>query len=363
MRTTDPFHLLGADPAGAFPRRADNRDYIYDSREIAQASSPFDWSAGYDVEKELGFTLTVKDQGQSGSCGGQAFSAYGQVLRAAYSEDRAERSAKFLYSQVYVPIPGGGSDDRELAKIAIGQGFGLEADTSSYQGGKAPTEAFMQRPQDITGQARIHAATDKIALAYSFPEIDLDAGAHALSACKGLILGIQGSNNGTWLDTHPKPPSYRPSNLSNKPWRHYMYAGKAGVFEGKRGLWCLQSWGKAVGRAGWQFLDEDYFATGSVWGAIVLMYNAQPDARPSHSFTRNITQGEENESVLALQQVLAYDGCLNVKPTGYYGPITAQAVLKYQFKNMVADPATLAELGGHIVGPATRACLNRQYGT
>ena len=67
--------------------------------------------------------------------------------------------------------------------------------------------------------------------------------------------------------------------------------------------------------------------------------------------------------MLLLQQILAYDGELKVAPTGYYGPITAQAVLKYQIKNVVADPATLVELGGHVVGPATRAALNRQYGS
>lgn len=360
---TDPIHIIGADPAGAVARRPDSRDYPYTPLEIAEAAAPFDWATGYDVEMEAGFNLTIKNQGPSGSCGGQAFAAYGQALRAAYAKDPAERSAKFLYSQVYVPVPGGGSSDRDLAKIAIRQGFGLEVDVSSYMDGKPPTEAFMERPQDITGTARINAAKEKASFAYAFPSFDLDSVAQAAAACYGIVLGLRGSNNGTWGGVQPKPPSYAPDGFSNKPWSHYMYAGKPEIFNGKKGIWAAQSWGEAVGLQGWQFLDEDYFASGSIWGAIVLIYNPNPAPPPGHRFTRNIAMGERSDEVLALQQVLAYDGELNVAPTGYYGPITAQAVLKYQIKNVVADPATLAELGGHVVGPATRAALNRQYGT
>jgi hypothetical protein len=364
--TNDPISILGAHPSGALPRRPDVRDYPFSPLEIAEATAPFNWQTGYDVEADLVAKLTVKDQGQSGSCGGQAFAAYGQALRIAYAKDAAERSAKFLYSQVYVPVPGGGSSDRELARIAQGQGFGLEKDVSSYMGGNppvTPTEAFMERAQDITGLARIDAAKDKISFAYAFPTINLDSVAQACAASKGIVLGLRGSNNGTWLDVSPKPPSYAPAGLTNSPWSHYVYGGKPKIYNGKKGIWILNSWGVDVGIGGWQFLDEDYFASGAVWGAIVLIYNPSPSARPTHSFMRNIPMGEQSAEVLALQQVLAYDGEFNLAPTGYFGSITAQAVLKYQIKNVVADATTLAELGGHNVGPATRKVLNAQYGS
>ena len=363
---TDPFHILGADPSGAHVRTPDPRDFPFSPLEVAQASAPFSWATGYDVEVDLGMKLTVKDQGQSGSCGGQAFATYGQALRIAYAKDAAERSAKFLYSQVYVPVPGGGSSDRELARIAQGQGFGLEKDVSSYMGGNppvTPTEAFMERAQDITGLARIDAAKDKISFAYAFPTINLDSVAQACAASKGIVLGLRGSNNRTWTDVSPRPPSYAPVVASNGIWNHYVYGGKPKIYNGKKGIWILNSWGKDVGQGGWQFIDEDYFASGAIWGAIVLIYNSTPSARPTHSFMRNIAMGEQSAEVLALQQVLAYDGEFNLAPTGYFGSVTAQAVLKYQIKNVVADATTLAELGGHNVGPATRAKLNAQYGS
>jgi hypothetical protein len=200
----NPIDVLGSHPVGAYPRRPDPRDYPYTPLEVAEAGAPFSWQTGNGPDPALVQLLTIKNQGQSGSCGGQAFSYYGQRLRAVYANDFGPRSAKFLYGQVYVP--GSGSSDRDLANLAIKQGFGLETDTPSMQGSFAPSEAFMERPQDIAALARIGAAKDQASFAYAFPTIDLESIAQAASACFGVVLGIHGTNNGTWLSAEPKPP-------------------------------------------------------------------------------------------------------------------------------------------------------------
>ncbi len=285
----NPIDIIGSHPAGANTRRPDPRDYPYSPLEVAEAAAPFSWQEGNGPDPALASLLTIKNQGQSGSCGGQAFSYYGQRLRSVYASDPIQRSAKYLYSQVYVP--GGGSADRDLATIAIKQGFGLESDTPSYQGGQPPSEAFMERPQDITAHARIGAAKDQASFAYAFPTIDLESVAQAASACYGLVLGIHGSNNATWLSTEPKPPSYAPPGVTNMPWNHYMYGAQPQIYNGKKGLWCPQSWGTVAGINGWQFINEDYFNAGAIWGAIVLIYNPAPVQPPQHTFNtdRNVS--------------------------------------------------------------------------
>lgn len=347
---SNPVDILGVHPRGAYERRPDPRDYPWQAQEIAQATAPFDWDIGYDVEHEIGFPLTTKNQGNAGSCGGQGFSYYGQALSAALGMGAVERSAKYLYSQVYAP--GGGSSDRELAKIAINQGFAPESLCPSYEGGNPPSEAFMERPQDITAQARVAAAKDKIMMAYSFPEITIDSVAQALSACKGIVLGLHGSNNGTWLSAEPSPQS------ASVEWSHYMYAGKAFKENGIKKVWAKQSWGPKVGLNGWQKLNESFFNSGRIWGAIVLILNPKPGTPPQYNFAADIKEGDTGAPVLALQTFLAYDGCFNLKPTGLYGPITATAVFKFQVKYGVASPIILDELAGKVVGPATRAKLN-----
>jgi putative peptidoglycan binding protein len=361
----NPKDVLGAHPTGAIPRRPDPRDYQWDAKEIAQASAPFDWNTGYDVEADISavlgntFVLPTKNQGTSGSCGGQAFAYYAQALSAYYSKSAAERSAKYPYSQVYVgdAATGGGSSDRDLAQIGIRQGFGTEALTPSYPSyGGSPVEAFMERPQDITAPARISAASDRIASAYAFPSLDIDTIAQALAASKGIVLGIHGSNNGTWLSSEPKPPA-----PGDALWAHYMYFGKAFLENGVKKVWGKQSWGPqaAPDNNGWQKLDQAYFNTaGAIWSATTMLYTPKPTVLPTHTFSANLSLGETSADVSALQQFLAYEDCLNVTPTGYYGPITAQAVLRFQIKYGLASLATLDELGGNTVGPATRAKLN-----
>jgi hypothetical protein len=345
----DPIDLLGSHPVGALERRPDSRDYQFDPKEIAQASAPFSWQEGNGPDPALVALYTIKNQGNSYSCGGQAFSYYGQRLRNVYANDLRERSAKYPYSQVFVP--GGGSSDRDLANIAIKQGFGLETDTPSYQQGMVPSEIFMERPQDITSTARIGAAKDQASFAYAFPDINIDSIAQAASACLGAVIGIWGENNGTWLSTVP-------AVAKTTAWAHYMHVAQPQIYQGKKGFWSPQSWGKTVGEGGWQFITEDHFTAGMIWAATVLIYNPAPVQPPRHTFNINLKLGDQNDDVMALQQYLAYDGEFNVAPTGFYGQITAQAVLKFQIKYGQASVATLEELGGDTCGPATRQKLN-----
>jgi hypothetical protein len=252
----NPIDILGVDPHGGYHRTPDERDYTPDAPEVGKAVAPFNWGKGYDIEADISeltgqtFKLPTKDQGQSGSCGGQSMAYYGQVLSAYYPRSPQERSAKYLYSQAFVP--GGGSDDRSLAKLGVAQGFAPESACPSYDRGQPPMEGFMERPQDITPRARLQASGDKIQLAYVFPTTNLDEIASLLPSSKGGILLLHGSNNGTWLSDVPKPPT------RHEPlWTHYMFVGKAGICQGQKGIWAKQSWGPdaAPGTNSWQFLN------------------------------------------------------------------------------------------------------------
>lgn len=370
----NPIDVLGVHPGGALPSRQDPRNYQVGSTELPLPVEAFDWNIGYDVEKDVSailgqpFKLSRKNQGPSGSCGGQGMSAYGQALAAAHLGDTSEKSAKFPYAQVFVP--GGGSAFDALANVYRKQGFGLESLTPSYENGQPPSEAFMERVGDITAAARGTAAKESIMLAYAYVNPTIDEVALALSVCKGMSILLRGSNNGTWLSTDPIPPSpeefaagaWSPQNPRGV-WAHYMYAIGAEMRNGKKVIKVLQSWGNAVPNDQIQYLSEDYFNTpGAIFEAGVLIYNPKPLTPPQHTFTHDLKEGMSDQGtygdITALQALLAYDGEFNVAPTGYYGPITAKAVLAFQLKHAVASVAILDELAGSVVGPATRAALN-----
>lgn len=73
-----------------------------------------------------------------------------------------------------------------------------------------------------------------------------------------------------------------------------------------------------------------------------------------YQFTLSLQNGSTGTEVTQLQSLLYSLGYLSVSPTGYYGPATAAAVVKFQAAKGIA------QLG--IVGPQTREALNAPSG-
>lgn len=334
---------------GGIKDRMDNRDWNFG--EVGFGTAPFDWNLGYDIEAVLGVKLPVKDQGSSFSCGGQAWSSYAAVLEAANTNSLEERSAKFFYAQTYQQ--GGGSTGRDNANIFINQGACEETYLPSYQNGVPPSEAFITRGQDISDIDRLNAARDK-GFSYSQVGSDIDTVAQAIRDNHGIVLGIDGQNNGTWTSAFPLPPT-------QTEWRHWVYGGGAKVINGKKYIKILNSWGTGVGENGWQWLSEDFFTGKHVWSGWTHSYfNNPPPPTLHHSFVVNLSYGTSGGDISALQTILQIEGLFptNVAPTGFYGNITASAVLKFRTKygiSSVSDPL------GRSVGPLTRLKLNQLY--
>ena len=337
---------------GAIVDRVDLRDHQWS--EVGFGAAPFDWTKPYDIETLLGRKLPIKNQGAAGSCGGQAWSSYASALEALDDKTFEERSAKFIYAQTCVQPAG--SYGRDNAEVFVKQGVAREAVLTSYENGLPPSEAFMQRSQDITTESRIDAALDK-AFSYANVNCDINSVAQAIEANKGVILGVCGSNNGTWLNANPQPPT-------TVEWRHWVYAGKVRMLNGVKQIGLVNSWGDPVGESGWQWLNEDYFTSGNIFQVWTHVFNSTPSpAVFKHNFTKSMKYGENGAEVLALQTALQVDGTFTklVAPTGFYGNITAKAVLDFQLKYALAEKNYLISLGGKNAGPLTLAKLNSLF--
>ena len=248
---------------GAFKSIQDNRDFEF----VGSASEPFDWNKGFDIEEELGFKIPVKDQGNSLSCGGNAFAYYTQVLEALYSKTFEERSAKFLYSQV--ALPGGGSRGRDICKIIYNQGSAREVFLPSYKDGKPLSEEEMVDTSNINDVVRQDAKSAQSISYENIKQISIDNVAIALRDNKGVVIGVSGENNGTWLTEFPTPPTKR-------GWGHWLFVIGAKLINGKKYIKVLNSWGENCGNCGRQWISEEYFNTicngyNAVWEAWTLV--------------------------------------------------------------------------------------------
>src|SRR3990167_1068429 len=343
---------------GGLPDRVDNRDYQWE--EIGGAISvPFDWSIGFNVEDELStvlnipnFKLKVKDQGGSYSCGGQAWGYLAEVLEAMSTKSYEPRSAKYMYSQTCVPT--GGSRGRDNADIFVNQGVSKESTLVSYDNNFPPQEPFMQRSADITDLARQDAKLSKSS-AYAQTGIDIESIATAVRDNHGVVLGVDGANNGTWNGEFPSPPN-------TIEWRHWVYAFAAKLINGKKHIGIVNSWGSNVGNQGIQWLSIDYFNTSHVFSGWTHVFAPPIVSTFKHNFIKNMNLDEISGDVVALQNALKLDGefPMLVPSSGFYGDITKIAVLAFQFKYKIIT-LPIESNYGRIVGPKTRLQLNSLF--
>ena len=328
---------------GAVLSKWDKRNYKWS--EIGHGSAPFDWSKTLKIEVE-----SLKNQQSSSSCGGQAMSYYGEVLNKVFDGKAEERSAKFIYSQTFVP--GGGTAITDLTKLVTDAGWGLESLTPSYFQNNV-TEEFMTRRSDISQEAFKYALKDR-ALAYTWvSNTNIDTIAQAIQANNGAIVGIQGANNGTWLTKFP-------NCSTKKEWAHWLFCVGAEKIGGKKYIIVKNSWGN-IGENGYQWLSEEFFTTGKCFACVTLVYNPIKPPEEKHIFCIDMNYGDTNNEVKWLQDVLKKDGVFpaNVPSSGAYGDVTKNAVLAFLYKYKITNPFSIWWNGGKYVGSLTRTKLNQ----
>ncbi len=315
-----------------------NEDYV-----LPKATTPFDWNTGYEVKGVKDFKII--NQFQSYSCGGCAVAYYCQALLD--TEDT--QSFRFPYSFSYAE-PDGGSAYYRLGNHVCSRGSADEKLAKSYKPDGTTDENFVRNKsfsQDV-----FNDGLTKLGLKYAKTENnDIDTIANAIKENKGVVLGIYGANNGTWLTENPHPP------ISTKDrWCHWVWAYGAVMKNGKKAILFVNSWGNTIGDYGHQYITEEYFT--SPYGIFMAWsITAKSVIIPRYIFTKPIAFGETSKDVTYLQKRLADEG-YNQPITGYYGTITAKNVLAYQRKYKVGSEGELTYLAGRRCGQKTIKQLN-----
>jgi hypothetical protein len=143
--------------------------------------------------------------------------------------------------------------------------------------------------------------------------------------------------------------------------RHSVTAVDFTLYKGKRALIIEDSWGKKYGLGGRRIITEDFFDERNYYAAYPINFKFEEgDETSTFKFTKTLEFGQRNSDIVELQDVLKGKGFFptNIQSTGYYGSITAKAVLAFQLAFYVDDPMVLNDLAGRIVGPKTIATLN-----
>jgi len=236
---------------GVIPNKIDLRDIKFRYDRVYD-SAPFDWNIGFDVRDEIkklipNVQFTSKDQGTSGSCGGQALSYYVEDLEALQTGVYTPRSAKDPYSQIYQK--GGGVAPRDVVNLACKKGVCVEKLIPSNLPDGSCNEQFMELRQQTP--MTIQDALTALDVSYSSVKVSMDTIAQATRDNHGCIITIGGQDNGTWRTAYPQP-------AVKEEWSHYLRVLGAKMLHGEKHLIIKNSWGDNCGDHGVQYLNEGH---------------------------------------------------------------------------------------------------------
>ena len=164
-----------------------------------------------------------------------------------------------------------------------------------------------------------------------------------------------------------EPKVLYPSQTSGFNINHYVPAIGFGLLNGKKVIVVQDSWGSSFGANGLRFLDEEFIKSRvSVVGYTIDLSTEEQTTsnKPIHEFQAPINFGQRGTAVAKLQEILRYEGFFPADPTiklGYFGSITAQALIKWQLKHGINDFKDIKDLKMVRVGLKTLAKLNELY--
>lgn len=235
-------------------------------------------------------------------------------------------------------------------------------------------EALM-KSQNLT-EEQIHAvrrtrvadmfakAIAEAVVAYLYVPVSMERIAQTIEAGKAVSLLLYAQSD----EYNKETPivKYPDLKYADADIRHEIVATDYYINEkGIKIIWADDSWGIDDGQGGHRNLTNEFISARVILADAIDIFsfeglNTKP---PTYSFDVNLTIGDNSPEVVKLQDMLKFEKKFPVDQasTGLYGPITAEAVMKWQIENEVAPEYELRELKGNHWGPASRAVANNKF--
>jgi len=314
----------------------------------------------------------IFSQNGSGSCVAQTLAKLLGIMYWLKNKIYVHFSATHIY-QKRSNKPGSGMIGNDAFKIAR-QGVTLEVlvpsqDMSDIQ---MDSSVIEQYKEDV-------GYLFKVPNYLQLPSGDFDRMASTIQTTgKGVMVWFNFKRD-EWTDF----PEIKYPNLARSGSgivRHSVAAVDVCVLNGVEGVVIEDSWGTRYGIAGQRFISREFFEARNFYTAYAMNFDfgGTPVLPPVYKFNQTLeyikwnsaTNGpsdivkhnQQKGDVARMQNILKAEGFFpkNVDSTGYYGNITANALLDYQLKYKLDTEEELISLKGRIAGPKTRAKLSQQ---
>ncbi len=305
----------------------------YSHEEVAPQAVPLKWNRGIESAP----VYSVRNQNGSGSCVSQS------IAKALETLTGVVQSAHPIYRR-----------RRNFPNIGMWLQDG--GDIIRHQGTTTEVLDPSQNKTETQMNADITVETPLTLPMYILANFrDIDAIATAIELYKHCTITINGNLEEYAYSEKPVVIPNSKLNVAHAICATYYFTDQNGV----KCLLIDESWGVAYVTR--RIITEDYLRARGT-GAMYFIYPtpAPTPVKPHFTFHTPLLYGNSNTDVKNLQDALKYFGFFpNITSTGYYGNITAKAVMGWQIANNVDTLAVLQSLGGKRFGDKSITKMNQ----
>lgn len=299
-----------------------------------------------DVTEGEWFKYQVRNQDGSGSC---VANTIAKMLEVKYELGKG-KSVKFSHAPIYLNRsnkPGTGMIGVDALKVAVKYSSCPEDTIPSENKNDAELDAIIL-PANYEELNNLVAPTH-----YATCPVDFDYVATMVNK-EGCAMIWVNTDYQSWCKDIPTPGGVKGKVV------HSITAVDTVRFNGIEYIVIEDSWGKFGKYNGQRLITREFFKD-AVWFAAVL-YDFVYDITDEKfaPFTTIMEFKQRNSEISRLQKLLQARGFFPADQsiTGYYGPITALAVLQMQLKYNVDSTKVLMDLKGQRVGKKTLLKIN-----
>ena len=363
-----PYEEMLAISTGGIPSPKDYRDVALSSVVV-----PIALPDSYEVDVK---DIPIWNQRKLGACVGHAGAKYKQELDKEDTKTVIPLSARFLYSicKAQDGCPGEGTYPRVSMAALMDYGCATEATIVNDTTLDHETYVYNRQIANIPMAAIEEAKKYKIS-SYAAVDISKNGIKSAVFQAFGCSMLVRVGNewytdtegNITW-DASKILPVRPPNPITSG---HQIYVYKYETVGNDLKVYFINSWSDQWGLAGkgWFWLSQYLPFIDEAWTAIDipqdLLDNVNNLPKPGdfkHNFLTTLKLGQTSDEVRALQIALKIDGSFKYPYiTGFYGNITAKAVLDFQLKYVSLNWYEKYILAGNLVGPKTLSVLNQKF--
>lgn len=292
---------------------------------------------------------SVRDQDGSGSCVANATAKMLEVKRYKGKGDIIQFSHAPIYKR-RINAPSGGMIGANALDIAVKYSSCKETDMPSMLKNDEQIDSmpFPENYEDLNNWVKPNAY---LSLGFNF---DFETVASYREA-EGAVLLFVSTNYDSWCKDIPV------SDGKAKTFNHGIACVDNFIFNGVKYLLIEDSWGKFGKYNGQRLITKEFFENMYFAGILTDFKYDVSDLPEKYVFKNFMLYGQKSDDIVHLQDFLKSKGFFptNQISTGYYGNITAKAVLKFQIANNVASLKELTDLQGKACRSKTLLALNK----